>query len=547
MDAHEEKADLLDLLLDATNAGVVDWDIANNRVRYNERWRFLLGWDEEGFDLAPDTWRALVHEDERADMERALTDHLEHQWPFVQTVRMRHRSQGWRWIVMRGTSRRNQAGAPQRMVIVFTDIDERVRAESQVRALVEAIPDAIVRTRSDGTVLAVKEGSRLQSASDAQGAVSHGLWAAIRGSEAGAAVMAAIRSAGEHAQVAQVACRLRNPSGEAVDYDVRIVRSGVDEAVCIIRDVTREKRIEEQLARGRKLEAIGQLAAGLAHEVNTPLQYIGDNLQFVKDAIPLLLALLDDYQAAVRSGPRIAQAAVQMGRVVRAMRTFEEVLGEKEQQIDLAFLRESLGGSLASALDGMAQIGRIVRALKIFEDGGRQERGAVELNPIVENATTAASHAWREVAELVLLLAPDLPLVPCVAGEIAQVVLQLVVNAAQAVADKVGGSGRKGRITIETVHDRTRKAVEIRVTDDGVGIPEAIRGRVFDPFFTTRPVGQGTGQGLAQVHSAVVGLHGGSVHFDSRVGEGSCFVVSLPLAAAGVTLADSASARLQTQ
>jgi signal transduction histidine kinase len=116
-----------------------------------------------------------------------------------------------------------------------------------------------------------------------------------------------------------------------------------------------------------------------------------------------------------------------------------------------------------------------------------------------------------------------------VAGEVAQVIMNLVINAAQAITDKVGRSGRKGQITVETLHHLASESVEIRVTDDGVGIPEAIRGKIFDPFFTTRPPGQGTGQGLAQVHSAVVRLHGGTVHFDSREGEGTCFVVRMPL------------------
>jgi signal transduction histidine kinase len=110
--------------------------------------------------------------------------------------------------------------------------------------------------------------------------------------------------------------------------------------------------------------------------------------------------------------------------------------------------------------------------------------------------------------------------------------MNLVTNAAQAIADKAGSSGRKGQITVETLHDPASDSVEIRVADDGVGIPDAVRGKIFDPFFTTRPVGQGSGQGLAQVHSAVVRLHGGTIHFDSRLGEGTSFVVRLPIAAA---------------
>lgn len=511
----EEKAALLDLLFEATNDGVVDWDIAGGRTQYNERWRFLLGWDEQGFVLTPDTWRELVHADERASLEQAIADHLEQEWPFVQTVRMRHRSMGWRWILMRGSSRRDAHGKPSRMVIIFADVDERVRAESQVRALVEAIPDAIVRVTADGTVLTAKDGPRLDSAAE-PGMGCHGLFEAIRDSEVGPEVMRAIAGARGRGDVAQIPCRMRNANREPVDYDIRVVHSGSDEAVCIVRDVTRERSAQEQLARGKKLEAIGQLAAGLAHEINTPLQYIGDNLQFAKDAIPALLLLIDAYRdlLAQPAGPSAAMLAA---------------LAQKEEDADLAYLRGSLGRALDTGLDGLAHIARIVHAMRTFEDVGRQARARMELNPIVENATVVSTHTWKRVADLALHLAPDLPFVPCIAGEIAQVVLNLVINAAQAVADKVAGSGLRGHITVETLHDRVSRSVELRVSDDGVGIPEAIRGKIFDPFFTTRPVGQGSGQGLAQVHAAVVGLHGGRIRVDSVVGQGTLFVISLPL------------------
>jgi two-component system, NtrC family, sensor kinase len=515
----DEKADLLDLMFEATNDGVVDWDLVGKQTRYNERWRFLLGWDEEEFRLTPDTWRELVHADERADVEKAIADHLEQEWPFVQTVRMRHRSRGWRWILMRGTSRRNEQGAPTRMVIIFADIDERVRAETQLRALLEAIPDTILRVRVDGTVLAVKEGSRVEHAHLDSDTVSHKVFDAIVSSESGSKVMDAIRCAGKATEAVRIPCHLRSGNVET-DYDIRIVHGGIDEAVCIVRDVTRDKTAEEQLSRGKKLQAIGQLATGLAHEINTPLQYIGDNLQFAKDSMAPLLELVGEYHNVVCQEQPIPVET-------------REAVARKEEEIDLSYVRGALAGALAAAQEGLGQIARIVRAMKTFEDVGRQERARVDLNPIVENATVVATHAWKHVAELSMQLEPNLPFAPCVAGEIAQVVVNLVINAAQAIGDKVGHSGRKGRITVETRRGADADSVELRVTDNGIGIPEAIRARVFDPFFTTRTVGQGIGQGLAQVHAAVVNLHGGTVRFDSRIGEGTCFIVSLPLREAG--------------
>jgi PAS domain S-box-containing protein len=508
------KAEMLELLFQATNDGVVDWDLVGNRTSYNDRWRFLLGWDEGGFVLTADTWRELIHEDERPLVAQAIADHLQQGWPFLQTVRMRHRSLGWRWILIRGAASRNDQGDAIRMAITFADVDERVRAESEIRALVEAIPDTILRVRSDGTVLAIKEGNRLESTNPTN--VTHGPFEAIRDSPSGPELMKAIRAAGETKAAAHVACRVRTASGEAADYDVRIVTCGPDEAVCIVRDVTHEKAIEEQVARGRKLEAIGELAGGLAHEMNTPLQYTSDSLYYVQDAIPPLLDLVDGYRDLLHQGGEPSSAAL-------------AALAQQEESLDLPLARETIARALNRGLKGIEQIDRLVRAMKAFNEVGRQGKVLQELNPIVDNATIVATHTWSPFAEVSLQLGQDLPLVPCWAGEIAQVVVNLLSNATHAIRDKVGNTGKKGKITIETVYDPVGQAIEIRISDNGVGIPDNIREKIFDPFFTTRPVGQGSGQGLAQVHAAIVQLHGGKVRFDSHLGEGTRFIVSLPI------------------
>ena len=342
----EAKAELLELLFQATSDGVVDWDLVANRTTYNDRWRFLLGWDDDQLVLNRDTWRDLIHKDEQAQVDKAITDHLEQGWPFVQTVRMRHRIMGWRWIMMRGAARRDSQGDAVRMVITFADVDERVRAESEIRALVEAIPDTILRVRSDGTVLALKEGTLLEDISQPYATSRLGPFDAIRASDSGPLLMEAIRSAGEKKEAAHVTCRVKNATGEFADYDVRIVGSGPDEAVCIVRDVTREKSIEEQIARGRKLEAIGELAGGLAHEMNTPLQYTSDSLYFVQDTVPQLLSLLDAYRGLLRQGGSSPSAVA--------------AITEQEEALDLPLTRESLTRALARCLKGLGQIDRLV-------------------------------------------------------------------------------------------------------------------------------------------------------------------------------------------
>jgi PAS domain S-box-containing protein len=516
MSRSEDTGLLLDLLFEATQDGIVDWDVQSNVAKYNERWRFLLGYDNEELNLTSLTWREFVHPEERESLEKALSEHLHDAWPFEQRVRMRHRASGWRWLSLQSAAHRGATGEVERMVIIFVDIDEHVRAENQVRALIEAIPDMILRMGLDGTLLAVKHGKLISESQTNGMAAQENLPNIIEDPVIREKLLAAVSLASSRDEVTLIPCRQTTPQGEERHSEIRVMRSGKDEAICIIRDVTREKAIEEHLSRRQKLEAIGQLAAGIAHEINTPMQYIGDNLYFAKETLPDLLGLLDAYQAAIRENTTSAIPS----QVVA-------LLAEREAAVDLAYLRETLPQLFSSALEGVARVTKIVGAMKTFENVGWQVRAPMDLNALVENAVVVSTNVWTSVAEISLHLDPSLPFVDCVAGEIGQGILNLVANAAQAIADKVGTSGRKGVLAITT--RPLKQDVELRVSDDGIGIPEGIRERVFDPFFTTRAVGEGTGQGLAQVHTAVVKLHGGSVRFESTVGLGTTFIVRLPV------------------
>jgi len=169
--------------------------------------------------------------------------------------------------------------------------------------------------------------------------------------------------------------------------------------------------------------------------------------------------------------------------------------------------------------------------MKEFSHPGSREKAPTDINKAISTAITVCRNEWKYVAEVTTDLDPELPLVPCVSGEINQVLLNLIVNAAHAVADVVGEQPtEKGRITIGT--RRVGNEAEITVKDTGCGIPEAARSRVFDPFFTTKEVGKGTGQGLAIARSVVVEKHGGRIYFETETGKGTTFVVRLPFESA---------------
>jgi signal transduction histidine kinase len=298
----------------------------------------------------------------------------------------------------------------------------------------------------------------------------------------------------------------------------------------IASDITERKRLETELFQARKLESIGQLASGIAHEINTPTQYVGDNTRFVKDSFAAVAKILDSHEELL--------AAARKGAVTpELIKHCEETLASS----DLEYLRTQIPQALDETLDGVERVAKIVRAMKEFSHPGGRERALTDLNRAIESTVTVARNEWKYVADLQLDLDPALPFVPCYLGEFNQVILNLVVNAAHAISDVVQQKpGTKGRITVQT---RPRgEAVEIRVVDTGTGIAEGHRPKIFEPFFTTKDVGRGTGQGLTMVYGCIVNRHGGTVTFETEVGRGTSFIVRLPLKPKMETAATSAPA-----
>ena len=279
----------------------------------------------------------------------------------------------------------------------------------------------------------------------------------------------------------------------------------------------REKEIlDVQLRQAQKLEAIGQLAAGIAHEINTPTQYVGDNLRFLADAFTDVSRALDAYARLL--------AATGADRTDPAL--LAEV-GETLAGLDLDYLATEVPTALRQSLEGVDRVATIVRAMKEFSHPGAQQKQAVDINHGIRNTITVSRNEWKYVAEIETDLDESLPAVLCLPGELNQVILNLIVNGAHAIRDRTGGDGTKGTLRVTT--RRAGDQVEIRVADDGAGIPAAIRDRIFEPFFTTKEVGKGTGQGLTIAHAVVTQKHGGTLTFESEEGRGTTFIIRLPL------------------
>jgi PAS domain S-box-containing protein len=275
-------------------------------------------------------------------------------------------------------------------------------------------------------------------------------------------------------------------------------------------DVTERKILEDQLKQAQKLESIGQLAAGIAHEINTPIQYIGDNTTFIAEAFRDLSGVFAAYRTAGTDPVDLAAAA-----------------GAAEAA-DIDYLLEEGPRALEQTLVGVGHVARIVKAMKEFAHPGTAEKSLIDLNRALETVVTVARNEWKYVAEVVTHLVPNAPLVRGLPGELNQVFLNLLVNAAHAVkAGNKAAPDTKGTIIV-TTHFLGNVA-EVRIADSGCGIPEGIRGRIYDQFFTTKPVGEGTGQGLAIAHAVVVKQHGGGLSFETEMGKGTTFIVRLPI------------------
>ncbi|HEY4180870.1 MAG TPA: ATP-binding protein [Kofleriaceae bacterium] len=271
-------------------------------------------------------------------------------------------------------------------------------------------------------------------------------------------------------------------------------------------EMEQREKMEIELHQAQKLEAIGRLAAGIAHEMNTPLQYVSDSCRFLLDGVANTDSALAKYQAL----------AAELGATDRGAPIVEEH--------DLEYLRENLHEAAGRAIHGLERVTTIVRAMKQFAHH-TSERAPANLNASIQDTLVVCRHEIKDVADVVTDLG-ELPMVVCDAAELNQVFLNVIVNAAHAVAD----TQQRGKITI-TTESLADAHVRIAISDTGRGIPPAVIDKIFEPFFTTKPVGKGTGQGLAIARSIVVGKHGGELDVRSTLGEGTTFTITLPVAA----------------
>jgi PAS domain S-box-containing protein len=282
----------------------------------------------------------------------------------------------------------------------------------------------------------------------------------------------------------------------------------VSSVLVLGRDITEQRAQTRKQLQSQKLEAIGQLAAGIAHEINTPAQYLSDNLHFLRETFSEIAPLLQFACVGERSQP-------------------EAELARLAESIDGAYLLDEVPKAIEQALQGIQRISTIVMAMRAISPRGGEERGPADLNQAARDVAVLCSSEWSADAELRFALDEQLPKVVCKLSDVQQVLLNLLVNASHAIKQKRAGAQLpKGSIEIGSRAEPD--AISLWIEDSGVGIEDAVRQRIFDPFFTTKPLGQGTGQGLSFAHAVVVDEHRGALEVESALGRGSRFTIRLP-------------------
>jgi PAS domain S-box-containing protein len=287
--------------------------------------------------------------------------------------------------------------------------------------------------------------------------------------------------------------------------------------VVTFNNITEQKQAESHEVLSQKMESIGQLASGIAHEINTPIQYIGDNTQFLSDAFQAIFEMMKLYRELADRLPEYKE-----------LETTLQNLEKARLEYDIEFYTGEIPTAVQQTLDGIEQVRKIVLALKAFSHPtGKDEKHWSDINRGIETALTLSRNEWKYIAEVEQDFDLSLPPVYCDINEINQVTLNLVINAAHAIQEKIStDSTDKGKITITTKN--LDKDIQIIIQDTGSGIPPENLSRVFDPFFTTKEAGRGTGQGLALAHNIIVKHHQGQIWVESEAGKGTTFTVQIP-------------------
>ena len=520
----------LRMAADAGGLSHWDWDLVRDRFWLSSHWIPVANeqWIE---DCGLRDLFTLAHEEDFPRIDATINRLLS---PDSRSINEEFRmliTGRWRWVSFRGAvTERDSQGQPTRVSGILLDETDRKLAEERAQAdrdllqcVIEQIPHAVfwkdAQQRYLGCNRRFAETLGLSSNQDIVGKsdidlhtnAAEAKWIAESDQDI---VVSGREIISEHQSIRLPDNSLREVLTSKVP--LRRPDGNVFGMLGVFGDITNQKRLERQLADARQLESIGRLAAGVAHEINTPMQYISDNVEYLSDTTAQVFDLIDSVHATIaqlQDNPRVDRS-----RCLAELTKHDEKLG---------FIREQVPKAIKDCLDGSRRVMEIVSAMNVFTHPGSKSFVPANVNDLIESTLSITRNRWKFCADIQLDLAHDLPTIQCLPTEINQVILNLLVNAADAVAERFGTSPKiQGKIDIAT--RRVTNGISIEVGDNGCGIPEENQSQIFSPFFTTKGVGKGTGQGLTMCYAVVCSQHGGSLTVESQVGKGTTFRVFLP-------------------
>jgi len=510
----------------AENISEVFWMMppAGNEMLYvSPAYEQVWGRSRDSLYRNATSWTEAIHPDDVAQAHSTFARQLRGEQ--VDSIyRIRTPEGQEKWIRDRAFPVRDQRGQLTRIVGVAEDISERkateerlLASEERYRELFENASDLVYTYDLDMQITSVNRLAEQTIGYTRDEATQMNL-RQLANPEHWERVQKGLARLVENRSPVKFEVEIKAKDGRRVMLEVNhslISRNGKPVGVQgIARDITGRDVEEVELRQAQKLESVGRLASGIAHEINTPIQFVGDNVRFLQDSFGELQAIISKFNELCR--PAVSVPSVQ---------DLSTALEQIESASDCGYLLKEIPKALTQTLDGVERVVTIVRAMKEFAHPETKGMVPADLNKALLNTLTVARNELKYVADVETDFG-DLPLVVCSVGDMNQVFLNLLVNAAHAIGDVVKGTGKKGKIRVRT---KAEGAVAmITVSDTGAGIPENIRDRVFDPFFTTKEVGRGTGQGLAIARS-VVERHKGNLTFESQVGKGTTFYVRLPI------------------
>ncbi len=514
----------LELAMKGGELGLWHWDVDSGYFELSVDWLERLGHNERSLNADIDSFRELLHVDElcfwTADDAASLTADE----PYDRQFRLRRPDGSYKWVHVLGRSNAtNPDGSPESLSGILFDIDARKRTELRDAGMARIIEDSInevyIVDRQTLRFLEVNRGARENLGYSLE--------------ELRQLSPPSIKLAGTLDEFSDRINSLTTGRLERLEFETMHVRKDGstypvimnvqaarlldrDVFVAIGSDLSQRRELETQLAEAQRLESIGQLAAGVAHEMNTPLQFVGNNVSFLSDCSDALFEVIDLCQNQLDADPL-------------SWKERQEAIREAMQRTSFDRIRAEAPKAIAESLEGIDRVLKIVRAMREFTHPGEEEMAPTDLNRALTSTATVTRNRWKEAAELELELDPYLPEVECFGAAMNQVFVNLIVNAADAIGERLEDdpSGPPGAITVRTIS--SDQSVQIEVIDNGAGMPEEVQRRVFDPFFTTKEVGKGTGQGLSLSHAIVTQKHRGQLAVESIPGEGTTMRVTLPV------------------